>query len=58
MLGASYYGINKVSCLAQGFKWKINNINYDTIYNKALLFRNNVVKDELDKYLFFHKSIV
>lgn len=35
----------------------INNINYDTIYNKALLFRNNVVKDDLDKYLFFHKSI-
>jgi len=35
----------------------IDNINYDDIYKKTLLFRNNVSNDEIDKYLFFHKSI-
>jgi hypothetical protein len=33
------------------------NINFETIYQKTLLFRNNLIKDDLDNYLDYHNKI-
>lgn len=32
-------------------------INFETIYEKTLLFRNNLIKDDLDNYLDYHNKI-
>lgn len=36
----------------------IKNINYEDIYQKSILFRNKIIKDNLDDFLNFHNSII
>ena len=44
------------SKLYETFIKYIENIDYDSIYEKALLFRNNLIKNDLEDYIKFHKK--
>ena len=44
--------------LYETFLEYIKNIDYLDIYKKSLLFRNKIIKDNLDDYLDFHNKII